>query len=326
MFKDKVILITGGTGSLGNKLVEKLLPFEPKKIIIFSRNEKVQHEMRMKYPNLEYRLGAVEDYNAVMLATYGVDIVFHCGATKHVNIGEIQPIQTCNVNVIGSMNVVSAAIKNNVKTVVGISTDKACNPYNVYGLTKHLMERMFFEANKKSDTKFFIVRYGNVLGSNGSVVPFWINAAKKDETLKVTDPNMTRFYFTLDDAVDLIFDSLKDGDTSVIYSIKMAALKLGDLAEVISSKPIEIIGNRGGEKINEALLSDEEMGYTEEVELDNFTMFKYHVDKSYKNKRLLNLDKECNLITKAYTSDKAVQMSKDDIKTMLIKAGFNIWL
>lgn len=258
-FKDKVICLTGGTGSLGQELTKRILAFSPKEIIIFSRNEKVQHEMRIKWPGLSFVLGDVSDMEAVRRVVKGVDIVIHAAAVKHIPVAEKQPRMTIMTNIIGSMNVVQACEDAKVEQCLCISTDKAAAPLNVYGMSKFLMERIFIEAAEKSEkTKFKVVRYGNVENSSGSFIPLWLRQKEMGERIRVTDPDMTRFFFTVQDAVQLIIDVLIDGDVGKIYSLPMKAARIGDIAEIVSNNDYDVIGNRGGEKVHEDLFSKAE--------------------------------------------------------------------
>lgn len=269
MFEGKKILITGGTGTLGRELVRRLLPHNPKEIVIFSRDECKQVVMKEKYPGLTYRLGDVGYRSSLERAMVGVDIVFHLAASKHADISEKEPFQAVLSNVVGSLNVVETSLTCGVESVVGISTDKAVEPTNLYGMTKAIMEYLFLRANGADvPTKYFVVRFGNLFGSAGSVVEKWHRDAAAGKKLKVSDPDMCRFFFTNHEAVDLIFEALKDDDPECVYSTNMHAMKIGALAEVMQTVGVEFIGNRGNEKLHEALITADEMKRTT---LEEFT-------------------------------------------------------
>jgi FlaA1/EpsC-like NDP-sugar epimerase len=234
--KGKVILITGGSGSLGQELTKRFLEMGPKEIRIFSRSEKTQYEMKKKFPQCSYWIGDVRDYSAVREVVRGVDAVYHCAALKYINISEMQPEETVKSNIIGSMNIINAVKdEKNVELCIGISTDKACAPINIYGMSKAIMEKLFVNADKtKGDikTRFAIARYGNVVGTNGSVIPFWKEKCDKGEDLPITDPSMTRFMFPLSSAIELIFYTTLNAKGGEIIAKEMSSLILGDLAEV----------------------------------------------------------------------------------------------
>jgi len=266
LFKNKTILITGGTGSLGQKLVERILPFKPKSIRILSRSEKMQDDMIQKFPQCLYFLGDVRNYHSVLHSMRGCDLVIHLAACKHIIVAEAQPTQAVFTNVIGSINVVNSALHlGTVEKCLAISTDKAVDPLNTYGMTKKLMEAIFMEANRnrgKLKTVFSISRYGNVLGSSMSVVPLWRKQIDEGKTVTVTDPAMTRFIFTLDDAVNLVFYSLLNAKGGEIFSKQMQAVFLSILADAMThgtASDWKVIGQRPGEKKHEILISEHEM-------------------------------------------------------------------
>lgn len=244
----KTILITGGTGSLGNKLVEKLLLFKPKEIRILSRSETLQDQMRFKFPNLKYILGDIRDYYSVKQAVRGCDLVIHAAAFKYLDLGQIQPRECVMTNVVGSLNVIQACKEEGIKTCVGISTDKAPYARNVYGCTKQIMEKLLEEAG------YNWVRYGNVIGTNGSVIPKWLKLKQEGKPLLITDKRMTRFFFTLDEAANAVFKCIKE-KRNIIPEMK--SLKIYDLAKAISDN-VKIIGLRPGEKLHETLVADYE--------------------------------------------------------------------
>ena len=290
MLNNKTILITGGTGSLGKKLVQIILQeYKPEKLIIFSRDELKQFEMSQrwsikKYPFMRYFLGDVRDKDRLNRAFSGVDYVIHAAALKLVPAAEYNPTEFILTNVTGAINVVDAAIANNVKKVVALSTDKACNPVNLYGATKLCSDKLFATAKVYSglhDTKFAVARYGNVLGSRGSVVPFF-KERKKTGVLPITESSMTRFWITLDQASHFVLFVLKHMKGGEIFVPKIPSMKIIDLATAIGPNcKQEIVGIRPGEKIYETLISEDDARDTYEFK-DFFIVngHKYHGDKT----------------------------------------------
>ena len=270
--------MTGGTGSFGHQMIKELMPYKPKTVRIFSRDEDKQHSMKMELTDepilqkIEFIIGDVREYDRVYEVTKDIDIVFHAAALKQVPSVESYPYEAVKTNIIGAQNVAKAAISRNVRNVVAISTDKAVKPVNAMGMTKALQEKIILSnASTQNDTKFYCVRYGNVLGSRGSVIPLWNSKIEKNEPIPITHPNMTRFLLTLSQAIDLVFYSLKYGKGGEIFVKKAPAAKMINLAkayaEIKSHKknyPIEFIGIRSGEKIDEILVSTEEMRHTQE--------------------------------------------------------------
>lgn len=262
------VLITGGTGSLGHELA-KSLANSGAYVRILARDEKKQYDMQKTYPNYEYVLGDVRDFNTLRDAVKDIDTIIHGASLKYVNVSEIQPAEYVATNVVGTMNLMNAVLDNgNVKKLVGISSDKACMPLNTYGLTKALLEKLILEGIRRQgslgETQFNVARYGNVVGTRGSVVPFWGECKRKGLPLPITNPNMTRFFFTINEAVELIDECLA-GDAGVIVSKKMRSCTLGELADVMRGDVgIEIKGERPGEKQHEMLLSEDEMKRTTE--------------------------------------------------------------
>ena len=276
MFKGKKILITGGTGSLGHALTKRLLNTDATTIRILSRNEnnQIKMESNFKDDRLRFLLGDVRDS-----AMEAVDIVFHTAALKHVPKIEYNPFEGIKTNVIGSQNVIDACVQQNVEKVVAISTDKATSPLNVYGATKTLMEKLFVAANtfstpEKHRTKFITVRYGNVLGSSGSVVPIFIDQIKNKKKVTITDPQMTRFSITMDEALEFILKATEIGKGSEIFIPKMKAYSIMDiknvLVELLGDTGSETIGVRVGEKMHEILINRDEIRYGWEI--DNMYM------------------------------------------------------
>ena len=273
-FKDKTLLITGGTGSFGNAVLTKFLNKEDfKEIRIFSRDEKKQNDMRILFNNdkLKFYIGDVRDYSSVERAMDGVDFVFHAAALKQVPSCEFFPLEATKTNVFGTQNVIDAAIKNKVKKVICLSTDKAAYPINAMGITKALMEKTAIAASRSSaETIVCLTRYGNVMASRGSVIPLFIDQIKSGKPITITDPKMTRFLMSLDDAVDLVKFAFINGNAGDLFINKAAASSIGDLAQSIikifnHKGEIQIIGTRHGEKLYETLCTREEMKYAEDL-------------------------------------------------------------
>ncbi|MBI2339383.1 MAG: UDP-N-acetylglucosamine 4,6-dehydratase (inverting) [Deltaproteobacteria bacterium] len=273
MLNNKNILITGGTGSFGKKMVQIILEnYAPNKLIVFSRDELKQFEMSQrwdaeKYPCIRYFLGDVRDKDRLMLAFRQVDYVIHAAALKQVPAAEYNPAECIKTNVIGAMNVIEAAIYNNVSRVIALSTDKACNPLNLYGATKLCADKLFCAAKAYGgfqNVRFAVVRYGNVLGSRGSVVPFFKEKAKAG-VIPITDPRMTRFWITLDQAVHFVLMALKIVRGGEVFVPQIPSMKIVDLARAIDPEcRFDIIGVRPGEKLHETLISGEEARHTVE--------------------------------------------------------------
>lgn len=259
----KNILITGGTGSFGNKMVETLLTFNPNKIIIFSRDEFKQYHMQKifsdkKHPCMRYLIGDIRDYDRLNFAFNEVDIIFHAAALKQVPAMEYNPTEAIKTNVYGAENVIRAAINNNVKKVIAISTDKAVSPVNLYGATKMCFEKLFLAANNlvgKRDICFSVMRYGNVFGSRGSVIPLFLNQTKNNK-FTITDKRMTRFTITLQDAINFVLNSANKMIGREIFIPKLPSYNIVQLAEIINpNAKIEYIGIRPGEKIHECMIN-----------------------------------------------------------------------
>lgn len=270
MFKDKVLLITGGTGSFGNAVLRGFLDTEIKEIRIFSRDEKKQDDMRKVYSNdkLKFYLGDVRDVNSVIDAVRGVDFIFHAAALKQVPSCEFYPMQAVQTNVIGTENVLNAAINAKVKKVIVLSTDKAVYPINAMGVSKAMMERVAVAKSRNLDdneTMISCTRYGNVMASRGSVIPLFIDQIRAGKTITITDPAMTRFMMSLDQAVDLVLFAFKNGKNGDIFVQKAPAATIELLTTTLKNmlgKPeheVKIIGTRHGEKLYETLLTKEEM-------------------------------------------------------------------
>ncbi|AMW16049.1 NAD-dependent epimerase/dehydratase family protein [Glaesserella parasuis] len=270
MMKNKVLLITGGTGSFGNAVLKRFLQTDIKEIRIFSRDEKKQDDMRKKYnsPKLKFYIGDVRDYNSILNATRGVDYIYHAAALKQVPSCEFYPMEAVKTNILGTENVLEAAIQNRVERVVCLSTDKAVYPINAMGISKAMMEKVIVAKSRNLEgtgTTICCTRYGNVMASRGSVIPLFVDQIRQGKAFTVTDPEMTRFMMTLDDAVDLVLYAFENGQNGDIFVQKAPAATIATLAKAITellsvpNHPIDIIGTRHGEKAFEALLSREEM-------------------------------------------------------------------
>jgi UDP-N-acetylglucosamine 4,6-dehydratase/5-epimerase len=319
------ILITGGTGSFGKKFLEMTLKkYNPKKIVVYSRDEMKQWELGKIYkdePRVRFLLGDVRDKERLNRALDGIDYVVHAAALKIVPTAEYDPFETVKTNIIGAMNIIDICIDKKIKKVVALSTDKAVNPINLYGSTKLASDKMFIAGNGYSSfnkTKFSIVRYGNVMGSRGSIIPFFLKQKKENNYFSITDKNMTRFMTTLESAVKLVwkvFDDMKGGE---IYVEKNPSVKITDIAKAIdSNKKLKIIGIRPGEKINEIMISADDSRYT--YSYDNFykilpSINKWNIDKNrVKNGRKVKLGFE-------YSSDiNKHWLNKIEIKKWIIK-------
>lgn len=276
MFREKKLLITGGTGSFGNAVLRRFLQTDIAEIRIFSRDEKKQDDMRKKYSNskLKFYIGDVRDYQSILNASRGVDYIFHAAALKQVPSCEFHPIEAVKTNVMGTENVLEAAIQNQVKRVVCLSTDKAVYPINAMGISKAMMEKVIVAKSrnlKGTQTTICSTRYGNVMASRGSVIPLFVDQILAGKPITITDPNMTRFMMTLEDAVDLVLYAFEHGQNGDIFVQKAPAATIEVLAQAllgIMDKPnheVRMIGTRHGEKLYEALLSREEMLAAEDM-------------------------------------------------------------
>ena len=324
MFEDSKILITGGTGSLGKALTKRLLEMNVKTIRIFSRNENNQIKMESEFDDgrLRFLLGDIRDKDRLIRATEDIDYVFHAAALKHVPKIEYNPFEAINTNVIASQNVIDACLVSKVKKSVCIGTDKAVSPLNTYGATKLLMEKLFVTANNylnplKHSTKFLAVRYGNVLGSSGSVIPKFIEQLKNKQKITITDNQMTRFSITMDEALDFILKSIEIGKGSEIFVPKIKSYTISDvkkaLTEIYDDYGEDIIGIRPGEKLHEVLINNEEMRYSWEFNdlymISNPLYPKFHtnvINENYKN--IKKLDK-----FETYSSDVVDKISHNEL-------------
>ena len=318
MFKNKIIFVDGGSGSWGNALTERLLKEDPKEIRIYSRGEYLQVTMERKFnnPKIKFVIGDVRDYNALKKTTKNVDILFHLSALKHVPKCEENIEEAIKTNINGTENVINVSIENGIKSVIDVSTDKACNPVSIYGWSKAVGEKLIQQARSlNSNTQFLVIRGGNALGSSGSVVPFFIDQIQRFNKITITDAEMTRYFLTLSDAIELLFVSLSSELSGGLLVIKMPACKIIDLARVLiqeygnSDTTIEIIGLRPGEKIHETLVSKEESINCYEYNE------KYYLIYPYKQ---LELPK---VAFKEYGSNDKL-MNTGEIMNMLQKGGF----
>ena len=325
MFKDKTILITGGTGSLGRALTKKLLEEKPEAIRIFSRNESKQIEMESEFNDsrLRFFMGDVRDSERLFSALEDVDIVFHAAALKHVPKIEYNPFESIKTNVIGSQNVIDNCLRQDVEKVICVGTDKAVSPLNTYGATKLLMEKLFVSANNyvnrvKHRTKFVAVRYGNVLGSSGSVIPKFINLIKNNKPITITDMNMTRFTITMNEALEFILSASNAGKGSEIFIPKIKSYDMATLiealGEIYGKIDYESIGIRPGEKLHETLINQDDILYAWKIK-DMYMLANPHYEL-FNDEKLLNNYNEIEKITemKTYSSDIAEKISKKELK------------
>ena len=325
MFKNKILLITGGTGSFGNAVLRNFLNTDIKEIRIFSRDELKQDDMRKKYNNakLKFYLGDVRDINSLDDAIRGVDYIFHAAALKQVPSCEFYPMQAVQTNVVGTENVLNVAIRYKVKNVVVLSTDKAVYPINAMGISKAMMEKVAVAKSRNTnDTETVIccTRYGNVMASRGSVIPLFIDQIRNNKDITITDPNMTRFMMSLDDAVDLVMFAFKNGKNGDIFVQKAPASTVGVLANTLKnmlSKPnhkINIIGTRHGEKLYETLLTREEMLHA--VDMNEY----YRIPADNRDLNYGKYFEEGEEITEStdYHSHNTHRLNEEELKKMLL--------
>ena len=320
MFEGKKILITGGTGSLGQALTRRLLENDVDTIRILSRNEEKQIKMQSQFSTkrLRFFIGDVRDKDRLKRALEDIDIVFHAAALKHVPVIEYNPFEAIRTNVVGSQNLIDACLEENVEKAICVGTDKAVSPLNTYGATKLLMEKLFVSADNylnknKHKTKFIALRYGNVLGSSGSVVPFFINKIKSKEKISITDEKMTRFSITMNEALDFILESVEISQGSDIFIPKLRAYSITDLKNAIFSlygkTQEEVIGIRAGEKLHETLINFDEIRNT--IDIGNkYVILKPESKNKYENSKPVN-------ITMDYSSENTEKLSQEEIKKLI---------
>lgn len=329
MFDDKVLMITGGTGSFGNTVLKRFLNTNVKEIVIFSRDEKKQEDMRiaLNNPKVKFYIGDVRNYDSINQAMAGVDYVFHAAALKQVPSCEFYPMEAVRTNINGTDNVLNAAVANNVKRVVLLSTDKAVYPINAMGISKALAEKVLIAKSRTmraGNTVMCATRYGNVMASRGSVIPLFVEKIKAGLPLTVTDPKMTRFLMSLEDSVDLVLHAFEHGEQGDIFVQKAPASTIEDLGQAIkelfdSNAAIKIIGTRHGEKLYESLVSREEMAKAH----DMGRYFRIPADN-----RDLNYDKfiiegqpEANDVDD-YTSHNTTRLTVPEIKELLLTLSY----
>lgn len=269
-FKNKVVLVTGGTGSIGSEIVKQLLKFQPAQVRVLSRNDSRQHQLfeDLGHPeNVRMFIGDIRDKDRLNLAFQNVDIIFHAAALKHVSLCEYNPFETVKTNIIGSQNVIEAALKHGVKKIIAISTDKAADPANIMGISKLMMEKLFINTNLFSEgqTLLSCVRFGNVAWADGSVLPVWDQQIKKTGTIRLTDGEMTRFMMSIKQAVTLVLKAAELTQGGEVFILKMPSVKIKDLAKMFLQKyhpekkvNLTVVGNRPGDKIHESLINSEE--------------------------------------------------------------------
>lgn len=329
MFKDKTLMITGGTGSFGNTVLKRFLSTEVREIRIFSRDEKKQEEMRIALndPKLKFYIGDVRDYHSIYQAMKGVDYVFHAAALKQVPSCEFYPMEALRTNVLGSENVMEAAIARGVARVVMLSTDKAVYPINAMGISKAMMEKFMVAKARMQDegeTMLCATRYGNVMASRGSVIPLFVSQLKEGKTLTITDPNMTRFLMSLEDSVDLVLYAFQHGKQGDIFVQKAPASTVEDLTLALKKlfkkdNPVSIIGTRHGEKLYESLISREEMAKAEDLG-DYYRIPADNRDLNYA--QYFSEGEEKISLLDDYTSHNTERLNVAQIKALLLKLDF----
>ena len=329
MFKDKILLITGGTGSFGNTVIRRFLNTDIKEIRIFSRDEKKQDDMRNAYrkDKLKFYIGDVRDCDSIHSAMHGVDYVFHAAALKQVPSCEFFPVEAVRTNILGTENVLNAAISQNVRKVIVLSTDKAVYPVNAMGMSKALMEKVMTAKARTVDEKKIVLcgtRYGNVIASRGSVIPLFVGQIKAGKPLTVTDPNMTRFIMSLENAVELVLYAFENGNAGDIFVQKAPACKIGDLAVAVkglfgAKNEVRVIGTRHGEKLYETLLNREEMASAQDLG----DYYRIPVDARDLNYNKYFVEGEEQISGKEdYTSNNTKILGVEEIKEVLLKVGY----
>ena len=329
MFADKVLMITGGTGSFGHAVLERFLQTDVREIRIFSRDEKKQEDMRIAFnhPKLKFYIGDVRHYEGMHDALKGVDYVFHAAALKQVPSCEFYPMEAVRTNVLGTENVLNAAIAQKVSRMIALSTDKAVYPINAMGISKAMMEKLVVAKARmqaKGDTVFCTTRYGNVMASRGSVIPLFIAQLKAGKALTVTDPTMTRFLMSLEDSVDLVIYAFEHGQQGDIFVQKAPAATMDVLARALkelfdSHTPTQIIGTRHGEKLYESLISREEMAKA----LDMGDYYRVPADNRDLNYAQYYVEGDLKITeTSDYTSHNTQQLDVAGVKALLMKLAY----
>jgi len=329
MFENKILMITGGTGSFGHTVLKRFLATEVREIRIFSRDEKKQEEMRIAYNHakLKFHIGDVRDYDSVSHAMKGVDFVFHAAALKQVPSCEFYPMEAVRTNVMGTENVMNAATASGVKRLVVLSTDKAVYPINAMGISKAMAEKLMVakaRTQREDETVLCATRYGNVMASRGSVIPLFVSQLKENKPLTVTDPNMTRFLMSLEDSVDLVLHAFKHGEQGDIFVQKAPASTVADLAQALTAlfkktNPVRIIGTRHGEKLYESLISREEMAKAKDMG-DYFRIPADNRDLNYA--QFFSEGEEKLSHQDDYTSHNTTRLSIEQIKQLLLKLDY----
>jgi len=327
MFKNKILLITGGTGSFGKTVLKRFINSDAKEIRIFSRDEKKQEDLRIRYKNnkLKFFIGDVRNYKSIYEATKNVDFIFHAAALKQVPSCEFYPLEAVNTNIHGTENTIDAAIENNVKKIVILSTDKAVYPINAMGISKAMAEKVAIAKSRiiKKNPIICITRYGNVIGSRGSVIPLFIDQVRNKKALTVTDPNMTRFLMSLEESVNLVLDAFKYGKAGDIFAQKAPAATIYTLANAVQkiynvNHKIKIIGTRHGEKLYETLVSREELFRSEE----NKTFFRiYSDDRNLNYNKYFSKGIKITSNSKDYNSHNTNQLNVDAVIKVLKKSN-----
>lgn len=329
MFVDKILLITGGTGSFGNAVLKRFLETDVKEIRIFSRDEKKQEEMRIAQNNskLKFYIGDVRDYDSICQAMKGVDYVFHAAALKQVPSCEFYPMEAVRTNIMGTENVMNAATANGVKRLVVLSTDKAVYPINAMGISKAMTEKLMVAKARmqlEGETVLCATRYGNVMASRGSVIPLFVSQLKEGKPLTVTDPNMTRFLMSLEDSVDLVLYAYEHGKQGDIFVQKAPASTVADLAQAlkevfVKDNEIRIIGTRHGEKLYESLISREEMAHAQDLG-GYYRIPADNRDLNYAKFFSEGEEKVSHQVD--YTSHSTERLNVEQVKALLLKLDF----
>jgi len=329
MFKNKVLMIIGGTGSFGNTVLNRFLSTEVREIRIFSRDEKKQEEMRIALNNskLKFHIGDVRDYDSIYQSMKGVDYVFHAAALKQVPSCEFYPLEAVRTNVLGSENVMQAAIARGISRVVMLSTDKAVYPINAMGISKAMMEKFMVAKSRMQnagETVLCATRYGNVMASRGSVIPLFVSQINEGKPLTVTDPNMTRFLMSLEDSVDLVLYAFEHGKQGDIFVQKAPASTVADLAQALKeifskNNPVRVIGTRHGEKLYESLISREEMAKAQ----DMGGYYRIPADNRDLNyAQYFSEGEEKISHQEDYTSHNTERLNVEQVKALLLKLDF----